>query len=214
MTPAQRRALVECSDDYLLHFAEQPIDLSAVFPHANRFSIEIGFGGGEVLLQLASRNPDTGYLGIEVYRPGVGKCLLGLNEMELKNVRVSTSDVRDVLLRQLTPDSLNEVFILFPDPWPKKRHHKRRLISPEFINLCASRMVAGATLCFATDSENYAEHTLSQLTASKEFENIERSGGFYSGEPVRPQTRYERKALARGEKIYDLLFECRSSHLT
>ena len=214
MTPAQRRALAECSDDYLLHFSEQPIDLSDVFPHANRFSIEIGFGDGKVLLQLASKNPDTGYLGIEVYRPGVGKCLLGLNEMELKNVRVSTSDVRDVLSRQLTSDSLNEVFILFPDPWPKKRHHKRRLISPEFIDLCANRMVAGATLCFATDSENYAEHTLSQLTASKEFENIEQSGGFYSGEPVRPQTRYERKALARGEKIYDLLFVCRSSHLT
>ena len=214
MTPAQRRALAECSDDYLIHFAEQPIDLSIVFPHANKFSIEIGFGDGEVLLQLASKNPDTGYLGIEVYRPGVGKCLLGLNEMELKNVRVSTSDVRDVLLRQLTPDSLNEVFILFPDPWPKKRHHKRRLISPEFISLCANRMVAGATLCFATDSGNYAEYALSQLTASKEFENIEQCGGFYSGEPVRPQTRYERKALARGEKIYDLLFVCRSSHLT
>ena len=210
MTAAQRRALAEYSDDYLLHFVEHPIDLSTVFPHANRFSIEIGFGDGEVLLQLASRNPDTGYLGIEVYRPGVGKCLLGLNEMELKNVRVSTSDVRDVLLRQLTPNSLNEVFILFPDPWPKKRHHKRRLISPEFISLCASRMVAGATLCFATDSGNYVEHVLSQLTASKEFENIEQRGGFYCGEPVRPQTRYERKALARGEKIYDLLFVCRS----
>ena len=214
MTPAQRRALAECSDDYLLNFEEQPIALSAVFPHANRFSIEIGFGDGEVLLQLALRNPDTGYLGIEVYRPGVGKCLIGLNEMELKNVRVSTSDVRDVLLQQLTPGSLNEVFILFPDPWPKKCHHKRRLISPEFINLCANRMAAGATLCFATDSENYAEHALSQLTASNEFENIERRGGFYSGESIRPQTRYERKALARGEKIYDLLFVCRSSQQT
>ena len=212
MTQAQRRALAEYSDDYLLNIAEQPIDFSTVFPHANRFSIEIGFGDGEVLLQLASKNPDTGYLGIEVYRPGVGKCLLGLNEMELKNVRVSTSDVRDVLLRQLTPNSLNEVFILFPDPWPKKRHHKRRLISPEFIILCANRMVAGAKLCFATDSESYAQHALSQFTASKEFKNIEQSGGFYSGEPVRPKTRYERKALARGEKIYDLLFVCRSSH--
>ena len=207
ITRAQRRALAEFSERYVLSEITSTLELASLFPSADRYAVELGFGDGDALVEMASANPDTGYIGVEVYRPGVGRCLQSLNDRGLDNVRVYTQDARDLMTNHIPGNSLGEIYILFPDPWPKKRHHKRRLVNSEFIALCASRMQVGSRLHFATDCRDYAYQTLYHLEASEEFENTCGAGFFCTDEGVRPKTRYERKAEQRGDRIYDLIFE-------
>lgn len=203
------RALNEFSERYVLHNIEPAVKLYRLFPDFDRFALEIGFGDGEALVQTALANPDTGFIGVEVYRPGVGKCLLALDRMNLENVRVCMLDARDVLAALRPAQCLCDLFILFPDPWPKKRHHKRRLINSEFIRLCAASLQNDGRVIFASDSPDYAQQVLDMLEASDQFQNLAGTGKFYGGERLRPPTRYERKALARGDRIYDLVFHRR-----
>ena len=209
ITRAQQRALSEFSERYVLQDIESVIKLDELFPGLNRYALEIGFGDGEALIELAAANPDTGFIGVEVYRPGVGRCLLALDKANIDNVRVCMFDARDVLGGFIPEQSLSEIFILFSDPWPKKRHHKRRLVNSEFIQLCAACLKTEGRMIFATDAQDYAQQVLNQLEANSEFRNLAGPTGFYDGEPLRPMTRFERKALARGDQIYDLVF-CRS----
>ncbi|MGW0737279.1 tRNA (guanosine(46)-N7)-methyltransferase TrmB [Streptomyces sp. NPDC002851] len=168
--------------------------------------LEIGFGMGEATAQMAAADPGTGILAVDVHTPGQGN-LLGLAERNgLTNVRVANGDAIILLREMLPPASLDGMRIYFPDPWPKKRHHKRRLIQPEFLTLAAPSLKPGALLHCATDWEEYAEQMLEVLTAHPDFENTQADGGFAPRPEFRPLTRFEGQGLDKGHVVHDLLF--------
>ena len=202
ITRAQLKALTELLEVYQLPYSDSKIDILNIFPGIKRFAVEVGFGDGESLIQQALQNEQTAYLGIEVFRPGIGKCLMQLSKENVSNVRISTADARDVISHQLRSDSVHEFMILFPDPWPKARHHKRRLINPQFIDLCADRLVERGTITITTDSSDYADQVVGVLEANAQLECMV---------PIRdlskrPQTRYGRKAMRAGSTVYEMRY--------
>ena len=168
--------------------------------------IEIGFGAGEALLEYARANPDVDCLGIEVHRPGVGHLLLGAEAASLKNLRVICHDAVDVL-QQLPTASISFTHIFFPDPWHKKRHHKRRLIQPPFVALLARVMKQGGVLRLATDWEHYAHHMREVLDAADTFRNLAAKDGFVDRPDMRPLTRFERRGHRLGHGVWDMEYE-------
>jgi tRNA (guanine-N7-)-methyltransferase len=205
VSKAQRRALDTLMPRYGLAYRPQALDLMAVFGHTAPCVLEIGCGMGETTVVIAGQNPQTDYLGIEVHSPGVGSLLKLAAEQGLTNLRVIQHDAVEVLRDMIPPASLAGCNIFFPDPWPKSRHHKRRLIQPGFVALLASRMQAGAVLHVATDWENYAAHILSVLDASTALRNLADS---YASRPEqRPQTKFETRGLKLGHQVWDMLFE-------
>ncbi|MEV4973291.1 tRNA (guanosine(46)-N7)-methyltransferase TrmB [Streptomyces scopuliridis] len=168
--------------------------------------LEIGFGMGEATARMAADDPGTGILAVDVHTPGQGNLLRLAEENGLTNIRVANGDAI-ILLREMLPaESLAGLRIYFPDPWPKKRHHKRRLIQPEFLTLAAGRLKPGAVLHCATDWEPYAEQMLAELTAHPGFENTQRDGGYAARPAFRPLTRFEGQGLDKGHVVRDLLF--------
>ncbi|MFJ8645104.1 tRNA (guanosine(46)-N7)-methyltransferase TrmB [Streptomyces sp. NPDC093546] len=168
--------------------------------------LEIGFGMGEATAQMAADDPSTGILAVDVHTPGQGNLLALADRAGLTNVRVANGDAIILLREMLAPDALDGVRVYFPDPWPKKRHHKRRLIQPEFLTLAASRMKPGAVLHCATDWEPYAEQMLDVLSAHPDFENTQADGGYAPRPAFRPLTRFEGQGLDKGHVVHDLLF--------
>ncbi len=206
ITPAQRRALETLLPRYGLD-PKTPLDPEAVFGRRAPLVMEIGFGDGENLVAQAQAHPEKDFLGVEVYRPGIGRCLRALDQAGLTNVRIYPADARTVLLHAIPDAALSEVWIFFPDPWPKKRHHKRRLLAPPFLELLARKMVPGGLLHISTDWPDYAQATLEMLNASPAFANLAPDGGFHpTAHTRRVQTKYERRARAEGRQIFDLLF--------
>ncbi|MEU8677211.1 tRNA (guanosine(46)-N7)-methyltransferase TrmB [Streptomyces sp. NPDC048560] len=168
--------------------------------------LEIGFGMGEATAQMAADDPGTGILAVDVHTPGQGN-LLGLADgAGLTNVRVANGDAIILLREMLAPEALDGLRVYFPDPWPKSRHHKRRLIQPEFLDLVAQRMKPGAVIHCATDWEPYAEQMLEVLTAHPRFENAVADGGYAPRPAFRPLTRFEGQGLDKGHVVHDLLF--------
>jgi tRNA (guanine-N7-)-methyltransferase len=206
ITPAQQRALVELWPKYGLEFSPQPLELRALYARSARCTIEIGFGNGDNLLRLAGAHPERDFLGIEVHRAGIGRLLLALEAQQLRNVRIVCHDAVEVLEAQVPPLSVQEILILFPDPWPKKRHHKRRLLQPAFAALAASRLAAGGQLRLATDWEPYAQHMLETLNASATLENLAADGGFVPRPSEREPTRFERRGERLGHEVWDLAY--------
>lgn len=206
ITPAQERALEELWPKYGAALGAAPLDLDALFGRRARRVAEIGFGNGDNLLALAASRPDEDFLGIEVHRPGVGRLLLQLEERALGNVRVICADAVEVLQRHLGGAALDEILILFPDPWPKKRHHKRRLIQPPFVALAAERLRGGGALRLATDWEPYAAEMLATLTAESKLRNVSPEGGFIERPGERSPTRFERRGERLGHHVWDLEF--------
>lgn len=204
ITSAQKKALTDLLDLYELPFSEAAVNFPDIFPDAKRIAVEIGFGDGEALVEQARQHENTGYLGIEVFRPGVGKCLLNLHKNTIDNVRVSTHDARDVLTYQIPANSINEFIILFPDPWPKVRHHKRRLINIEFIQLCVDRLIEGGMIRIVTDCEDYASQVNRVLTENAQLANIETCVQSLATRFIGPQTRYARKAIQSGNPAYEM----------
>jgi tRNA (guanine-N7-)-methyltransferase len=203
LTPSQQRALRELWPSYGVDFGPEVIDFDAVFGRHAPLVLEIGFGNGDTLVQQALENPDLNFVGIEVHEPGVGHCLLRAHEAGLSNLKLIRHDAIEVLGSQIPAESLQRVNIYFPDPWPKKRHHKRRMIQPAFLDLLHSRLEAGGTLHIATDWANYAEHIDEILSHSRLFECAERRE--HDGEmPLdRPRTKFERRGLRKGHRIWD-----------
>jgi tRNA (guanine-N7-)-methyltransferase len=206
ITDAQQRALSELWPRYGLEFAAQPLAVRALFGREAPRTLEIGFGNGENLLALAAAHPERDFLGIEVHRPGVGRLLLGLAKAGLGNVRIVCHDAVEVLERQLPTASFQEILILFPDPWPKKRHHKRRLVQPAFAALAARSLSHGGVLRLATDWEPYALEMLEVLTRTAGLENLSASGGFMPRPAERAATRFERRGERLGHAVWDLAF--------
>jgi tRNA (guanine-N7-)-methyltransferase len=206
ITVAQERALEELWPKYGLELGAGALALERIFGRRAPCIVEIGFGNGENLLSLASARPENDFLGIEVHRPGIGRLLLKLDELGLTNVRVIGHDAVEVFERHLAPASLDEVLILFPDPWPKKRHHKRRLVQGPFVATLADRLKPGAKLRLATDWEPYALEMLSTLAAEPRLSNLSPGGGFAPRPPARPATRFERRGEQLGHRVWDLAF--------
>ena len=204
MTVAQHRALEELLPKYGV--PEGALDLAALFGREARRTLEIGFGSGDTLLELAQRHPDEDFLGVEVHRPGVGRLLLNLETAGVRNVRLACEDAVQLLATRLPADCLDAVLIYFPDPWPKKRHHKRRLLQPEFAALVAEKLKTGGRLHFAPDWEDYARQALEVLNAAPGLRNAAVAGGYLPRPAERPPTRFERRGLKLGHAVFDLVF--------
>jgi tRNA (guanine-N7-)-methyltransferase len=206
MTAGQARALEDLWPRYGVEFSPAPLDLDRVFGRAAPRTLEIGFGNGEHLAALAAAHPERDYLGIEVHRPGVGHLLMLAAQGGLTNVRASQHDAVEVLREQIAPGALDEVLVLFPDPWHKKRHHKRRLIQPPFVELIASRLRVGGAFRLATDWEEYALQMLEVLRGSVSFANLAPSGDWMPRPDERAPTRFERRGARLGHGVWDLGF--------
>jgi tRNA (guanine-N7-)-methyltransferase len=207
MTPGQERAVTELWPRYGVDFSPAPLSLDALFGRRAPRTLEIGFGNGEHLAALAVAHPERDYLGIEVHRPGVGHLLMLAQGRGLANLRVSSHDAVEVLREQIRPAALDEVLVLFPDPWHKKRHHKRRLIQPSFVELLASRIAAGGVLRLATDWEDYALQMLDVLRgAHATFANLSPSGDWMPRPEERAPTRFEKRGARLGHGVRDLAF--------
>jgi tRNA (guanine-N7-)-methyltransferase len=210
MTAGQARALEDLWPRYGVEYSPAPLSLDQVFGrHAPR-TLEIGFGNGEHLASLAVAHPDRDYFGIEVHRPGVGHLLMLAEKNGLTNLRVSTHDAVEVLRDQVPPGSLDEVLLLFPDPWHKKRHHKRRLVQPPFVELVASRLASGGVFKLATDWENYAQQMIEVLSAAHAlFDNLSPTGDWMPRPDERAPTRFEKRGARLGHGVWDLAFRRR-----
>ena len=207
MTPGQQRALTELWPRYGVEYSAAPLSLDALFGRRAPRTLEIGFGNGEHLAALAAAHPERDYLGIEVHRPGVGHLLMLAATGNLTNLRASSHDAVEVLREQIEPGALDEVLVLFPDPWHKKRHHKRRLIQPPFVELVASRLAAGGVLRLATDWEPYALQMLEVLDAARgTFANLSPTGDWVPRPDERAPTRFEKRGARLGHGVWDLAF--------
>jgi tRNA (guanine-N7-)-methyltransferase len=206
ITPAQERALEELWPKYGIGLGAAPLDLDALFGRNAPRLAEIGFGNGEQLLALAAAQPADDFLGIEVHRPGVGRLLLQLEGRALTNVRVICHDAVEVLERHLDGQCLDEILILFPDPWPKKRHHKRRLIQRPFVAVLADRLRRGGALHLATDWQPYAAEMLAVLSTEPRLRNVSEDGGFAPRPAERSPTRFEIRGERLGHQVWDLEF--------
>lgn len=207
ITPSQQRALDELWPVFGLPYDETLLDLSVLFGRSAPTVLEIGFGNGESLVEQAAADPDRNFIGIEVHEPGVGHCLLKAEEAGIQNLRVICHDAIEVLTHQVPAGSLARVNLYFPDPWPKKRHHKRRIVKPAFLDLVANRLGNGGTLNIATDWANYAEHIDEVLSQSDHFTCIERREHDGDRPFERPRTKFERRGLRKGHGICDWCFE-------
>ncbi len=203
MTPAQQRALAQLLPVYQV--PPEAEDMALAFDRARPLVVEIGFGNGEALAWMAANEPELNFVGIEVHEPGVGRLLRALQSRNLGNIRVAMRDALDVLRHQTRPCSLEDIRIYFPDPWPKKRHHKRRIVQGPFLDLVADRLRPGGRLHLATDWQPYAEWMLEQLSASTAFEN--QGDPFVERPPWRPRTHFEQRGVGRGHAIFDLLYK-------
>ena len=203
--PGQARALAELGPQFLLPYQSQPIDLESLYGRTAPKILEIGFGMGEGMADIAQAHPENDYLGVEVHTPGVGALLKQLGERDLSNVRIIQHDAVEVLSHMLAPDSLTGAHIFFPDPWHKTRHHKRRLIQPPLVGLLASRLALGGYLHLATDWEDYAVQMLDVLRAEPTLVNTATD---YAPRPEsRPLTKFEARGLRLGHGVWDLLFK-------
>jgi tRNA (guanine-N7-)-methyltransferase len=206
MTAGQTRALEECWPCYGVEFAQAPLSLDSIYGRTAPRTVEIGFGNGEHLAALARAHPERDYLGIEVHPPGVGHLLMLVANDGLTNVRASRHDAVEVLREQIASGSLDEILVLFPDPWHKKRHHKRRLIQAPFVELIASRLKPGGVFRLATDWENYAQQMLEVIGASASFTNLSPTGDWMPRPEERAPTRFEKRGARLGHGVWDLAF--------
>ena len=206
MTVAQERAWTELWPRYGIETGSGPLDFPAIFGRTAPRTLEIGFGDGESLVALAAAHPDRDYLGIEVHRPGVGHLMLRAEELGLGNVRAICRDAVEVLQQCVPPASLDELLLYFPDPWPKKRHHKRRIVQPEFVALVASRLRPGGVLRMATDWQPYAEHMLEVASGCATLRNESPDASYVQRPESRPVTKFERRGHRLGHGTWDLAF--------
>lgn len=204
ITPAQQRNLELLWSRYGLDSAQGPCDWRALFGRDAPRTLEIGFGAGETLITLAAANPQQDFLGVEVYRSGVGQVLGALEQRGITNVRLFCEDAVQVLAQAIPSGSLNTLLLYFPDPWPKKRHHKRRLVQPEFADLVANCLAPGGIWRLATDWANYADWMRAVLDPHPAFTDDAGDADGFSTATTRPGSRFEARGKSRGHAIFDL----------
>lgn len=207
LTAAQRRALDTLWSRFGVDHGPAPLDPLQLFGRDAPRVLEIGFGDGESLAAMAAAAPDVDFLGIEVHRPGIGHLLLQAEHLDIDNLRVICADAVETLQRRLPSSSLDRVQIFFPDPWPKQRHHKRRLIQPGLVTLLSDRLKPGGRLHLATDWEDYAYHMLAVLEAEETLCNEAGESRFSPRPAYRPPTKFEQRGQRLGHNIRDLIFK-------
>ncbi|MDR1318049.1 MAG: tRNA (guanosine(46)-N7)-methyltransferase TrmB [Treponema sp.] len=212
VTAAQLRAYRALAPEYLVPFTTERADFEKIFGNANPLTVEIGFGTGSATAQIAAENPGVNYLGIEVFRAGIGGLFREIEKRSLKNLRVIEHDAVEVLSRMIAPASVSAFHIFFPDPWPKKRHHKRRLVKRPFTDSLAQKLLPGAYICMVTDWEDYAEAALRELSETPGLRNA--CEGFAGARGRRPLTKFERKGLAKNHVIRELFFKRTETRLS
>lgn len=205
LTDSQRKAIDYHWDDYVVPFDSAISNWSEVFQREQSLTVEIGFGMGDSLLQMASEQPQMNFLGIEVHKAGVGKLLNGISKLGLTNIKLVCDDAVEVVKHSIKSQSVDRFLIFFPDPWHKKRHHKRRIIQPEFVALLADRLRVNGCLHLATDWQPYAEHMVEVLDGENTLRNAV-SEGVYWSTPERPATKFEQRGKRLGHGVWDLLY--------
>ena len=206
MSPAQTQALETLLPVYGLPYATQLLDLAQAFGRTAPTVLEIGFGMGETSARIAQALPDKNFLGLEVHAPGVGALLKLVAEKQLTNQRIIQHDAVEVVQHMIAEGSLAGIHVFFPDPWPKARHHKRRLIQPPFVKLLASRLAPGGYLHCATDWEHYAQQMLEVLSAEPLLSNTAPDGGYAPRPDYRPITKFENRGIKLGHGVWDVVF--------
>lgn len=210
MTAGQQRAFEELWPRWGIDFSSgETLDPERVFNNAKPTYVEIGFGNGESLASYAKRHPHNNYIGIEVHRPGVGHLLIKIEELGLDNLKVMRHDATEVI-RAIPDATLAGAMLFFPDPWHKKKHHKRRILQPALINEMARIIHPGGTFHAATDWEHYAKHMMEVLTASPDFKNLAGETSFSPRPEERPLTKFEQRGQRLGHGVWDLIFERKS----
>ena len=204
VSDAQRRAHDALLPKFGIPYAPHPIDLDRAFGRSAPKVLEIGFGMGDATATLAAQRPEYDYLGIEVHTPGVGSLLKRIAELDLANVRIIQHDAVEVLRDMIAPAAFDAAHVFFPDPWPKKRHHKRRLVQPPLISLLCARTKPGAYIHVATDWQDYAEQILAVMSAEPRLANT--ASGYAPRPDYRPQTKFESRGLKLGHGVWDIVF--------
>ncbi len=204
LTPSQKNALDRWWSDFGIDYQPNCISLDHGF---EKTIIEIGIGNGDALINMASNDADSLYIGIEVHEPGVGRCLNMAQKNNLTNVRLIQHDAVEVLDNMIAAGSLDAVYLFFPDPWHKKRHHKRRIVQAEFRDLLDKVLKKGGRFHAATDWQDYAEHIAAEMLSDERFENLGNAEGFSSKPDYRPLTKFEQRGQKLGHGVWDLLFE-------
>ena len=208
LTKAQADAIDQYWAESGINYRNEPLDLHAIYNREAPRVLDIGTGMGETTLRLAREHPENDYLAVEVHRPGIGRLLYGIAEYGLTNIRVINHDVVDVVDRQIPGESMTSIYINFPDPWPKKRHHKRRLVQPGFINRLTSRMKLEGQLYLATDSRDLAEYMLAVCDAETGLINLAGRGNFSPRPLWRSLTKFEQRGLELNNRVWELIY-CR-----
>jgi tRNA (guanine-N7-)-methyltransferase len=202
-SPAQQRALETLMPAYGIEYRQEVLDPRAVFRRQAPLVLEIGSGMGETTVRIAAQRPDTDFIAVEVHGPGVGSLLKRIDELGLKNLRVVRHDALEVLEHMIADASLAAIHLFFPDPWPKKRHHKRRLVQPDFAALAARKLASGGHLHAATDWADYAEQMLEVLSGEPQLARV-------ADAAARPSTKFELRGLKLGHMVFDYLFRKRA----
>lgn len=207
LTPGQEKAIERSWPVYGLTRNMGQLDFAEVFGRQAPVVLEIGYGMGHALAQMAAENPEMDFIGVEVHRPGVGTLLMEIERLGLTNVRTYCDDAIDILELCIPPASLHRLQLYFPDPWHKKKHHKRRIVQPKFVDLVHSRVAEGGILHMATDWEDYAEHMLEVMESVQGWQNTSNERPFVQRPSWRPETKFERRGKRLGHGVWDMLYE-------
>ncbi|CAH9056308.1 tRNA (guanine-N(7)-)-methyltransferase [Pseudoalteromonas holothuriae] len=207
LTKGQQAAIDKCWPAMGLEHSQGMLDFSQIFGNDNGVVLEIGFGMGKSLVEMAKNAPELNFIGIEVHRPGVGACLMEADEQQVTNLRVFEHDAVEVLADCIADGSLTTMQLFFPDPWHKKRHHKRRIVQLEFVESLRSKLKIGGVFHMATDWENYAEHMLEVMQAAPGYKNISEANNFVPRPDNRPLTKFEQRGHRLGHGVWDLMFK-------
>ena len=207
LTRAQQQALDLYWQDYGIDYAEKPLHFRELFCNNNDVVIEIGFGNGDSLLQQLISQPQLNFIGIEVHAPGVGHLIHLARQHAIRNLKVIRHDAVQVLRHQIADGSVSRVQLFFPDPWHKKRHHKRRIMNPEFIQLIRQKLKTGGCFHMATDWQDYANQMLQQMDNASGFINTAGAGRFSASRGMRYETKFERRGIKLGHNVWDLIYE-------
>lgn len=206
LTPSQQKGLSELYRDYAIEPTTELIDFADIFNNNHEVVLEIGFGNGNTLLEMAEKNPQLNYVGIEVYEAGIGRLINSTHNKQLKNLKVMKGDAVEILKNNIADNSLSKMQLFFPDPWHKKKHHKRRIVQHDFLNLLAKKIKTNGVCHFATDWQNYAMHMMATLEDNKNFKNTQPAYKYTQRPDFRPLSKFEKRGQRLGHGVWDLIF--------
>ena len=207
LTPGQKNALDNYWSEFGFDFRREVLDIGHIRGSFKALKLEIGIGNGDALVKMAANDTESLYLGIEVHQPGIGRCLNNIHKNQLSNIRLISHDAIEVMQYMLPPESLDSILLFFPDPWHKKRHHKRRIVNQQFRDLSHGLLKTGGCLHFATDWQDYAENMAIELFSDTRFSNLGNESGYCERPAYRPVTHFEKRGRNLGHGVWDLMFQ-------